>query len=205
MAGHSKWANIKHRKGAQDAKRGKIFTKINKELTVAAKIGGGDPETNPRLRLAVDRALAVNMPKDNIDRAIRRAAGQDEATHYEEPRFEGYGPEGAAVMVETMTDNRNRTAADVRSTFGKHGGNMGETNSAAIMFERVGRVVFNQSVGDFDTVFEAAAEAGAEDVEETPGSEDQPGTWEVISDAGPVSLVLMSSVTRRSYLTRAWV
>ena len=163
MAGHSKWANIKHRKRAEDAKRGKIFTKMIREISVAARQGDPDPETNPRLRLAVDRALAVNMPKDNIDRAIRRAAGQDEATHYEEPRFEGYGPEGAAVMVETMTDNRNRTVSDVRHAFNKHGGKLGTDGSVAFLFSHAGVITFEPGT-DEDQVMELALEAGAEDV-----------------------------------------
>ncbi len=189
MAGHSQFKNIMYRKGAQDAKRAKLFTKLNREITVAVREGGSDPDSNPRLRSAIAQARANNMPNTNIDRAIKKAEGGEGGANYEYVRYEGYGPGGVAIIVDGLTDNRNRTAAEVRSTFGKYGGNMGETNSAAIMFERVGRVVFNQSVGDFDTVFEAAAEAGAEDVEETPGSEDQPGTWEVISDADSFSQV----------------
>ena len=163
MAGHSKWANIKHRKRAEDAKRAKIFTKMIREVTVAARMGAPDPETNPRLRLAVDRALAVNMPKDNIDRAIKRAAGQDEHAQYEEPRFEGYGPSGAAVMVDTMTDNRNRTVSDIRHAFNKHGGKLGTDGSVAFLFSHRGVITFAPET-DEDTVMEHALEAGAEDV-----------------------------------------
>ncbi|MDN3517084.1 YebC/PmpR family DNA-binding transcriptional regulator [Aquisalimonas lutea] len=163
MAGHSKWANIKHKKKAQDAKRGKIFTKMIREITVAARLGEPDPDANPRLRLAVDRALAVNMPKDNIERAIKRAAGQDENAHYEEPRFEGYGPGGAAVMVETMTDNRNRTVSEIRHAFNKHGGNLGTDGSVAFLFTHAGVITFAPGT-DEDRVMELALEAGAEDI-----------------------------------------
>lgn len=163
MAGHSKWANIKHRKGAQDAKRGKIFTKINKELTVAAKIGGGDPEMNPRLRLAIDKAKQANMPKDNIDRAIKKGTGDLDGVSYEEGFFEGYGPGGVAVMADFMTDNRTRTVADVRHIFSKHGGNLGVDGSVSFLFDRKGLISFAPDA-DFDTIFEAALEAGAEDV-----------------------------------------
>ncbi len=164
MAGHSKWANIQHRKGRQDAMRSKLFSKLSKEITVAAKMGDPDPDKNPRLRLAVKEAKAASMPKDNIERAIRKAVG-GEGDIYEEIRYEGYGPGGVAVIVEAMTDNRNRTASNVRSTFGKNGGNLGETGSVAFMFERKGEVVYPASAGDADTVMEAAIEAGAEDVD----------------------------------------
>ena len=164
MAGHSKWANIQHRKGRQDAMRSKLFSKLSKEITVAAKMGDPDPDKNPRLRLAVKEAKAASMPKENIERAIKKATG-GEGDAYEEIRYEGYGPGGVAVIVEAMTDNRNRTASNVRSTFGKHGGNLGETGSVAFMFERKGEVVYPASAGDADTVMEAAIEAGAEDVE----------------------------------------
>ena len=163
MAGHSKWANIQHRKKAQDAKRGKIFTKVIREITVAARMGDPDPATNPRLRLAVDKALSVNMPKDNIERAIKRASGQDENTIYEEIRYEGYGPHGVAVMVEAMTDNRNRTAAEVRHAFTKHGGNLGTDGSVGFLFTRAGVITFGPG-SDEDTIMEAALEAGAEDI-----------------------------------------
>ena len=164
MAGHSKWANIQHRKGRQDAARSKLFSKLAKEITVAAKMGDPDPDKNPRLRLAVKEAKSQSCPKDVIDRAIKKSMGGDAET-YDEIRYEGYGPNGVAVIVEAMTDNRNRTASNVRSTFGKNGGNLGETGSVGFMFERKGEITYPVSVGDHDAVFEAALEAGAEDVE----------------------------------------
>src|SRR5210317_1059698 len=164
MAGHSKWANIQHRKGRQDKLRSKLFSKLSKEITVAAKMGDPDPDKNPRLRLAVKEAKANSVPKDVIDRAIKKSQGGD-AESYDEIRYEGYGPGGVAVIVEAMTDNRNRTASTVRSTFGKHGGNLGETGSASFMFERKGEVTYPADVTDADTVMMAAIEAGAEDVE----------------------------------------
>ncbi|EIE50311.1 transcriptional regulator [Salipiger aestuarii] len=164
MAGHSKWANIQHRKGRQDAVRAKLFSKFSKEITIAAKMGDPDPDKNPRLRLAVKEAKSQSMPKDNIERAIKKAIG-GEGDDYEEIRYEGYGPNGVAVIVEAMTDNRNRTASNVRSTFTKNGGNLGETGSVAFMFERKGEIVYTSAVGDADTVMMAAIEAGAEDVE----------------------------------------
>ena len=163
MAGHSKFKNIMHRKGAQDKKRGKIFSKLGKEITVAAKMGDPDPDANPRLRLAVQNAKAQSMPKDNIERAINRAAG-GEGEDYEEIRYEGYGPGGVAVIIEAMTDNRNRTAGSIRSSFAKHGGALGETGSVAFLFDRVGEIVYPAGASDADTVLEAAIEAGAEDV-----------------------------------------
>ena len=164
MAGHSKWANIQHRKGRQDAARSKLFSKLSKEITVAAKMGDPDPEKNPRLRLAIREARANSVPKDVIERAIRKAEGGD-ADNYEEIRYEGYGPGGIAVIVEAMTDNRNRTAGNVRSTFGKHGGNMAETGAVSFMFDRKGQILYPAGVGSEDDVLEAALEAGAEDVE----------------------------------------
>ncbi|APZ55039.1 YebC/PmpR family DNA-binding transcriptional regulator [Salipiger abyssi] len=164
MAGHSKWANIQHRKGRQDAVRAKLFSKFSKEITVAAKMGDPDPDKNPRLRLAIKEAKSQSMPKDNIERAIKKASG-GEGDNYEEIRYEGYGPNGVAVIVEAMTDNRNRTASNVRSTFTKNGGNLGETGSVAFMFERKGEIVYPADAGDADTVMMAAIEAGAEDVE----------------------------------------
>lgn len=164
MAGHSKWANIQHRKGRQDAARSKLFSKLAKEITVAAKMGDPDPDKNPRLRLAVKEAKSQSVPKDVIERAIKKSMGGD-AENYDEIRYEGYGPGGVAVIVEAMTDNRNRTASTVRSTFGKHGGNLGETGSVGFMFERKGEVLYPATVGDADTVMMAAIEAGAEDVE----------------------------------------
>jgi len=164
MAGHSKWANIQHRKKAVDAKRGKIFTRINREITVAAREGGGDPDTNPRLRLAVDKANAANMPKDNIERAIKKATGDLEGVTYEEIRYEGYGQGGVAVMVECVTDNRNRTVAEVRHAFTKHGGNLGTDGSVAYLFSKVGVLNFAPGTSE-DEVMEVALEAGAEDIE----------------------------------------
>ena len=163
MAGHSKWANIQHRKGAQDKKRGKLFTKLIREITVAARIGGGDLNSNPRLRLAVDKAKAQSMPKDNIDRAIKRGSGELDGVDYQEIRYEGYGPGGAAVMVDCMTDNRNRTVADVRHAFSKYGGNLGADGSVSYLFNHVGLMSFPAG-SDEDSVMEAAIEAGAEDV-----------------------------------------
>jgi len=164
MAGHSKWANIKHRKGRQDAKRGKIFTKLIRELTVAAKQGGAIAADNPRLRLAMDKALTANMSRDTIDRAIARGAGNNEADNMVEFTYEGYAPSGVAIIVEVMTDNRNRTAAAVRHAFSKYGGNLGTDGSVAYMFERQGIIVFND-VADEDILMEAALEAGATDIE----------------------------------------
>lgn len=164
MAGHSKWANIQHRKGRQDAARSKLFSKLSKEITVAAKMGDPDPEKNPRLRLAVKEAKANSVPKDVIERAISKSQA-GEGDEYEEIRYEGYGPGGVAVIVEAMTDNRNRTASTVRSTFSKAGGNLAETGAVSFMFERKGMVVYPAQTSDADTIFEAAIEAGAEDVE----------------------------------------
>ena len=163
MAGHSKFKNIQHRKGAQDKKRAKIFSRLAKEITVAAKMGMPDPDSNPRLRTAILAARAQNMPKDNIERAIKKSADAD-GENYDEVRYEGFGPGGIGVIVETLTDNRNRTASDVRSTFSKSGGNMGETGSVSFMFDRVGSIEYGPGAADAETVFEAAIEAGADDV-----------------------------------------
>jgi YebC/PmpR family DNA-binding regulatory protein len=163
MAGHSKWANIKHRKAAQDKKRGKVWTKLIREVTIAAREGGGDPNANPRLRLAMDKAFGANMPKDTVDRAIKRGAGEEGVEDYEEIRYEGYGPGGVAIMVDCMTDNRNRTAAEVRHAFTKHGGNLGTDGSVAYLFSKQGIISFQPGT-DEDKVVEAALEAGAEDV-----------------------------------------
>ena len=163
MAGHSKFKNIQHRKGAQDKKRAKIFSRLATEITVAAKMGMPDPDSNPRLRTAILAARAQNMPKDNIERAIKKSADAD-GENYDEVRYEGFGPGGIGVIVETLTDNRNRTASDVRSTFSKSGGNMGETGSVSFMFDRVGSIEYGPDAADAETVFEAAIEAGAEDV-----------------------------------------
>lgn len=163
MAGHSKWANIQHRKGAQDKKRGKLFTKLIKEITVAARIGGSEIASNPRLRLAVDKAKAQSMPRDNIDRAIKRGAGALDGNDYQEIRYEGYGPGGTAVIVDVLTDNRNRTVADVRHAFSKFGGNLGADGSVAYLFNHVG-FLYYPAGSDEDRIMEAAIEAGAEDV-----------------------------------------
>jgi YebC/PmpR family DNA-binding regulatory protein len=183
MAGHSKWANIQHRKKAQDAKRGKLFTKLIREIVVAAKMGGGDPDSNPRLRAAIDKALSGNMTRDTIDRAVKRGAGGGEGDNVEELLYEGYGPGGTAVLVECMTDNRNRTVAEVRHAFSKAGGNLGTEGSVAYMFNTCGQIIYAPGV-DEDDIMEAALEAGAEDV---IGSED--GSIEVITtpeEFGPV-------------------
>lgn len=165
MAGHSKWANIKHRKAAQDAKRGKIFTKLIREITVAARMGGPEIADNPRLRAAVDKALSNNMTKDTIDRAIKRGAGDDDSANMEEITYEGYGKNGVAVLVETMTDNVNRTVSEVRHAFSKFGGNLGTSGSVAFLFTKRGEIFFEPGVEE-EKLMEAALEAGAEDVEE---------------------------------------
>jgi len=176
MAGHSKWANIKHKKAATDAKRGKIWTRLIKEITVAARLGGGDMGANPRLRLAVDKAADANMPKDNVTRAIQRGAGGLEGVNYEEVRYEGYGIGGAAIIVDCMTDNRVRTVAEVRHAFSKYGGNMGTEGSVSFMFKHTGQFLFAPGV-DEDRLMEAALEAGAEDV-----VQDEEGGFEVLCD-----------------------
>ncbi len=176
MAGHSKWANIRFRKGAQDARRSKVYTKLIREIFIATRAGGPDPSSNPRLRLAVDKAKAESMPKDNIERAIKRGAGESDGEHYDEVRYEGYGPSGVAVMVDCLTDNRNRTAAEVRHAFSKHGGNLGADGSVAYLFSYVGLLSYPAG-SDTDALTEAAIEAGAEDVVE---SDD--GSVEVIAD-----------------------
>jgi len=179
MSGHSKWSTIKHKKGAADAKRGKIFTKIIKEITLAARLGGGDVEGNARLRQAVAVAKAENMPKDNIEKAIKKGSGELEGgAAYEEIVYEGYGPGGAAVMVEVMTDNKNRTVAEIRHMFSKHGGNLGENGCVAWMFEKKGNLIFSKDDVDEDSLMELALEAGAEDVEE------QESEYEVITEPG---------------------
>ena len=163
MAGHSKWANIKHKKAATDAKRGKIFTRLIKEITVAARLGGGDSASNPRLRLAIDKAYEHNMPKDNVERAVKRGSGELDGVNYEEVRYEGYGIAGAAVLVDCMTDNRVRTVADVRHAFTKYGGNLGTDGSVAFLFKHCGQMLFAPGANE-DRLMEAALEAGAEDV-----------------------------------------
>jgi YebC/PmpR family DNA-binding regulatory protein len=167
MAGHSQFKNIMYRKGAQDKKRAKLFSRLSREITVAARAGLPDPDMNPSLRTAVAAARAANMPKDNIERAIKKAAGGEDEANYEEIRYEGYGPGGTAIIVEAVTDNRNRTAAEVRTAFGKHGGTLGEANSVSFLFDRVGQIVYDRDVASADQVFEAAVEAGADNVEST--------------------------------------
>jgi len=176
MAGHSKWANIKHRKGREDARRGKIFAKVAKQITVAAKLGGGDPEANPRLRLAIDKARDVNMPKDNVERAIRKGTGEGSADTYEEASYEGYGPGGAAVLVEVLTDNRNRTVAEVRHAFSKNKGNLGENGCVSWLFEARGYLEVPKEGVSEDRIMEAALEGGALDV--TDGGE----VWQVTTE-----------------------
>jgi YebC/PmpR family DNA-binding regulatory protein len=175
MAGHSKWANIQHRKGAQDKKRGKLFTKLIREITVAAGIGGGDIDSNPRLRLAIDKAKGQSMPKDNIERAVKRGSGELDGADYQNLRYEGYGPGGTAVMVDCLTDNRNRTVAEVRHAFSKFGGNLGADGSVNYLFNNVGQILFPAG-SDEDAVMEAAIEAGAEDV-----VADEDGSIEVLT------------------------
>ena len=165
MAGHSKWANIKHKKGRADAARAKHFSKLGREIYVAAKLGGPDPDMNPRLRLAIATARGQSMPKDGIEKNIQKATGAADGENYEEMRYEGYGPGGVAMIVEALTDNKNRTAGEVRSIFAKHGGNLGETGSVGFMFDRVGEVVYPASAAGEEDMFEAALEAGATNVE----------------------------------------
>lgn len=183
MAGHSKWANIKHRKAAADAKKGKAFTRVIKEVTVAARMGGSDPSMNPRLRLAIDRAAEVNMPKDNVERAIKRGSGELEGVHYEEIRYEGYGIGGAAVMVDCLTDNRTRTVGEVRHAFVKQGGNLGTDGSVAFLFKQCGQFVFAPGASE-DRLMEVGLDAGAEDV-----ITNDDGSIEVLSAPGDFSRV----------------
>jgi len=175
MSGHSKWSSIKHKKGATDAKRGKVFTRIIKELTVAARVGGGDPDSNPRLRTVVADAKAANMPADNIKRAIRRGTGEEPGVSYEEATYEGYGPGGAALMLETLTDNKNRTVSEIRHLLSKYGGNLGETNSVAWMFTKQGYILIEKSKVDEDGLMGVALDTGADDVR------DDQDNWEVLT------------------------
>jgi YebC/PmpR family DNA-binding regulatory protein len=200
MAGHSHAKNIMHRKGKSDAARSKVFSKLAREITVAAKLGVPDPTFNARLRLAVSNARAQSMPKDNIDRAIKKASGS-EGENYEEIRYEGYGPGGVAVIVEALTDNRNRTASNVRSTFDKNGGALGSANSVAFMFDRVGEIAYPLSAGDADKVMEAAIEAGAEDVES-----DEEGHWIYTSFEGmsEVAAALEASLGEAESVKAIW-
>jgi YebC/PmpR family DNA-binding regulatory protein len=175
MSGHSKWHTIKHKKGAADAKRGRVFTRIIKELTVAARAGGGDPETNPRLRTIVAEAKQVNMPADNIKRAIRRGTGEEPGVQYEEVTYEGYGPGGVALMIECLTDNKNRTVGEIRHLLGKYGGNLGDTNSVRRMFDKKGYIVIEKAKASEDTLMTAALDAGADDLV------DDGESWEVLT------------------------
>jgi YebC/PmpR family DNA-binding regulatory protein len=200
MAGHSKWANIQHRKGRQDAARSKLFSRLSKEITVAAKMGDPDPDKNPRLRLAVREARANSMPRENIDRAIKKASGGDAET-YEEIRYEGYGPNGVAIIVEAMTDNRNRTASNIRSTFTKRGGNLGETGSVAFLFERKGQIVYPAAAGSDDEVMMAAIEAGAEDVE---SGDEGHVVWCADTDLGEVSAALEAALGEADSARLVW-
>ncbi len=200
MAGHSKWANIQHRKNRQDSVRAKLFSKLSKEITVAAKMGDPDPDKNPRLRLAVKEAKSQSVPKDVIERAIKKSqAGEGE--DFEEIRYEGYGPGGVAVIVEAMTDNRNRTASNVRSTFTKNGGNLGETGSVGFMFDRKGEVTYPAGVGDADTVMMAAIEAGAEDVET---SEEAHVIWCADTDLNEVATALEAALGESDSTKLVW-
>jgi YebC/PmpR family DNA-binding regulatory protein len=176
MSGHSKWSSIKHKKGATDAKRGKIFTKLIKEITVAARFGGGDPAANPRLRTAIQAAKSENMPKDNIERAIKKGTGELDGVNYEESIYEGYGPGGAAVFIESLTDNKNRAVADIRHLLSKAGGNLGSNGCVAWMFEKKGYIVVKNDAVDEDTLMEVAIDAGAEDVKEDDSN------YEIITD-----------------------
>ena len=175
MSGHSKWHTIKHKKGAADAKRGKIFTRLIKELTVAARAGGGDPDMNPRLRTVIAEAKQHNMPADNIKRAIRRGTGEEEGLTYDEVTYEAYGPGGVAILVDTLTDNRNRTVGEIRHTLTKHGGNLGESNSVAWMFEKKSLITIAKGKADEDTLMSAAIDAGADDMK------DDGSAWEIVS------------------------
>lgn len=200
MAGHSQFKNIMHRKGRQDAVRSKMFSKLAREITVAAKAGVPDPSMNPRLRLAIQNAKAQSMPKDNIERAIKKAAGGD-SENYEEVRYEGYGPGGVAVIVEALTDNRNRTASNVRAAFTKSGGALGETGSVGFMFNRVGEIIYKLEAGDADTVMEAAIEAGAEDVQ---SDEDGHAIICAFEDIGDVSKALEASLGEAETIKAVW-
>jgi YebC/PmpR family DNA-binding regulatory protein len=184
MSGHSKWATIKHKKGALDAKRGKIFTRLIKEITIAAKFGGGDPDGNPRLRGAIAAAKAENMPADNIKRAIQKGTGELEGANYEEIRFEGYGPGGVAVIVDTLSDNRNRAVSEIRFAFSKNGGNLGETGSVGYMFSKKGLIVVEKSAADEDKLTEIVLEAGAEDLS------DEGEVWEITTAPAEFQAVL---------------
>jgi YebC/PmpR family DNA-binding regulatory protein len=196
MAGHSKWANIKHKKAATDAKRGKIFTRLIKEITVAARLGGADPSMNPRLRLAIDKAYSQNMPKDTIERAAKRGAGDLEGVNYEEIRYEGYGINGAAVIVDCMTDNKTRTVADVRHAFSKYGGNLGTDGSVAFLFKHCGQILFAPGTNE-DKLMEAALDAGADDI-----VSNDDGSIEVVT--GPYDFVTIKDALDKAGFTSAF-
>ncbi|QQM29856.1 YebC/PmpR family DNA-binding transcriptional regulator [Martelella lutilitoris] len=200
MAGHSQFKNIMHRKGRQDAVRSKMFSKLAREITVAAKMGAPDPDMNPRLRLAIQNAKAQSMPKDNIERAIKKAAGGD-AENYDEVRYEGYGPGGVAVIVEALSDNRNRTASNVRSIFTKAGGALGETGSVAFSFDHVGEIVYKPDAGDADAIMEAAIEAGAEDV---VSDEDGHTIYCAFEDINEVSSALQETLGEADSVKAIW-
>lgn len=200
MSGHSKFKNIMYRKGAQDAKRARLFSKIGREITIAAKSGGHDPEFNPRLRAIIATAKANSMPKDNIERAIKKAEGSDDA-NYEEIRYEGYGPGGVAIVVETLTDNRNRTASDVRTAFTKHGGNIGSSGSVVHGFDRLGYIAYPANAGSAEKVFEAALEAGAEDVE---SSDDGHEIWTAPDGLHEVAHALEATLGEAQAVKLAW-
>lgn len=186
MSGHSKWATIKRKKGAADAKRGKIFTKLIKEIATAARLGGGDPSGNPRLRLVMDKARAANMPKDNIERAIKKGTGEGAADQFEEVIYEAYGPGGVAILIEVLTDNRNRAVGEIRHALARHGGNLGSAGCVAFLFEKKGSLVFERGASDADALLEAALEAGADDVVDAAESVEvvtEPGSFEAVRDA----------------------
>jgi YebC/PmpR family DNA-binding regulatory protein len=184
MSGHSKWHTIKHKKGAADAKRGKVFTRIIKELTIAARNGGGDPDSNPRLRTIIAEAKSHNMPADNIKRAIRRGTGEEEGVSYDEVTYEGYGPGGVAILVDTLTDNKNRTVGELRHTFSKHGGNLGEANSVAWMFDKKGLITVSKEKANEDALMGAVLDAGADDMK------DDGSAWEIVSPVDAHQTVL---------------
>jgi YebC/PmpR family DNA-binding regulatory protein len=207
MSGHSKWASIKHKKGAADAKRGKLFTKIIKEITTAAKLGGGDPTGNPRLRKAMDDAKAANMPADNIKRAILKGTGQLEGVSYEEMSYEGYGPGGVAIYIETLTDNKNRTVSEVRHIFSKHGGNLGESGSVSWIFQRKGYIVVEQSQASEDDLMDIILEAGAEDMKEDGNNyeiftspEDYEAVDQTLKDKGIEAAISTLSMVPQNYV-----
>ena len=210
MAGHSKWANIQHRKGRQDKARSKLFSKLAKDIAIASKMGGPDPDMNPRLRLAINNAKGQSMPKDNIKRAVDKGAGGDGAD-YEEIRYEGFGPAGIGLIVECSTDNKNRAAMEVRTAFSKNGGNLGETGSVAFMFDQVGKIEYPLAIGDEDTVMEAAIESGADDVEHDEAADDQWAEYEPVhtiytarDDLGAVAAELEKTFGEAKSINLIW-